>query len=88
MIICGGAGVYLKPELNKYFGVPEKYAMSRAPKPGDKPEVPICWGADITSEVEKTFNKLKEKRHQEEALAFRLVDIFGLFEYFKLRATV
>ncbi|MGB3207504.1 MAG: ParM/StbA family protein [Crinalium sp.] len=88
VIICGGAGVYLKPELNKYFGVPEKYAMNRAPQPGDRPIVPVCWGADMTSEVEKAFDRLKTERHQEEALAFRLIDIFGLFTYFKAKATV
>ena len=88
VIICGGAGVYLKPELNKYFGVPERYAMTRTPQPFDRPKVSICWGADQTSEVEKVFDKLKTERHQKEALAFRLIDIFGLLVYFKGKAAV
>ncbi|AFZ15624.1 hypothetical protein Cri9333_4859 (plasmid) [Crinalium epipsammum PCC 9333] len=88
VIICGGAGVYLKPELNKYFGVREKSALPKLPQPGDRQVVPICWGADMTSEVEKAFDKLKTERHQKEALAFRLIDIFGLFTYFKAKAAV
>ena len=88
VIICGGAGVYLTPELNKYFGVREKSALPKLPKPGDRQVVPICWGADMTSEVEKAFDKLKTERHQKEALAFRLIDIFGLFTYFKAKAAV
>ena len=88
VIICGGAGVYLKPELNKYFGVREKSALPKLPQPGDRPIVPVCWGADMTSEVEKAFDKLKTERHQKEATAFRLIDIFGLFTYFKAKAAV
>ena len=88
VIICGGAGVYLKPELNKYFGVREKSALPKLPQPGDRPVVPVCWGADMTSEVETAFDKLKTERHQKEALAFRLIDIFGLFTYFKAKAAV
>ncbi|AFZ15654.1 hypothetical protein Cri9333_4891 (plasmid) [Crinalium epipsammum PCC 9333] len=88
VIICGGAGVYLKPELNKYFGVREKSQLPRLPQPGDRPIVPICWGADITEQVETAFDKLKTERHQKEALAFRLIDIFGLFNYFKGKVAV
>ncbi len=42
----------------------------------------------MTSVVEATFNKLKTERHQKEANAFRLIDICGLFEYFKGKAAV
>ena len=44
--------------------------------------------ADMTSVVKTAFDKLKTERHQEEANAFRLIDICGLFEYFKGKAAV
>ncbi|MGB3203819.1 MAG: ParM/StbA family protein [Crinalium sp.] len=88
VIICGGAGIYLKPELNKYFGVRERSTLPGVAQPFDRPKVPICWGADLTSVVETAFESLTKKRHQEEALAFRLIDIFGLFEHFRSKAAV
>ena len=84
-IICGGAGIYFKAELEEYFGV--TVLPYRQAEVG-KRNTPISWGADITEQVEATFDKLKTERHQKEASAFRLIDIFGLFVYFNNKAAV
>ncbi len=82
VIICGGSSIYLKPELESYFGLSQaRYKPRKSDAVQDRAKISISWGAETSTQVETSFN-LKSERHLEEVLAFRLIDIYGLFWYF------
>ena len=85
VMICGGSSICLKLELEVYFGGHSR--QYKLPKPNtlqNRAKASINWSIDANLEIENVFD-LKSARQQEEALAFRLVDIYGLFAYFSNR---
>ena len=82
VIICGGSSIYLKPELDAYFGgQSSRYKLTRLDTLQDKPRFSVYWSAEASVKIENLFN-LKSTRQQEEVLPFRLIDVYGLFWYF------
>ena len=63
VILSGGAAMYLHDEIEQFF-----------------PNTPTYWGVDLQNQVQETFS-LDYRSHlpDKEALAFRLVDVYGLF---------
>lgn len=79
VIICGGSSVYLQSELETYFeGESSRYNLTRLETLQNKSQVSIHWASEASLKIETLFN-LKSSRYVEEALSFRLIDVYGLF---------
>jgi hypothetical protein len=92
VMISGGAAYFLQPELEQYFNCEanllptEKGSLSEVrtgsyhPRHANQPFAPIIWGAGIDREVEKLL-KLTVSQSRSQGLRYRLIDVFGLFDY-------
>lgn len=88
VVISGGAAHYLEPELEDYFNC--QPSLEREPMGGrwtgeykrrdwENHFTPIVWGAGIQKQVERLFDITR--KDSELALGFRLIDVFGLFDF-------
>ena len=88
VIISGGAGEFLQPDLERYFnaahvleGRPYLYKRTGAymAKDDDLPMPKLLWGTGIVKLVREKFGIFKDK--DDHNLAIRLADCYGLFDY-------
>jgi hypothetical protein len=91
VIINGGAGEFLKPNLERYFNVcyairrgngsyyDEKRIGEYIAIDSNKPMPQLLWSHNITDLVRKKFKiELDDDKHN---MAIRLADCYGLFDY-------
>ena len=88
VIISGGAGEFLQPDLERYFNAAHvldgrAYFYKRTGEYGakdyDLPMPKLLWGAEIVKLVREKFKISKDK--DDHNLAIRLADCYGLFDY-------
>jgi hypothetical protein len=90
VIISGGAGEFLEPDLEEYFNVchgvtrensyhPWKRTGNYIAKDKDKPMPELLWGMEIIKLVREKFKISADK--DDRNMAIRLADCYGLFDY-------
>ena len=90
VIISGGAGKFLEPDLEGYFNAchggskennyyPWKRTGVYVAKDKDKPMPQLLWGVEIIKLVREKFKISADK--DDRNMAIRLADCYGLFDY-------